>query len=395
MDLNEKYVYCKEMNITSSMLFEDTTLLPEIAIVKNGLALELLEIQKCGSVSWSVYGSWMQSLLQSDFVCSKAVRQKVLRLHTRLVNMQKNPALAEEVAELLQQPFHLLSSAEPQPKPAQKEKNDREPVIIQKALATVNKKLASELAITQSKCLQQESALASKEAQIGAMKNKLSDFKPHNVRRRLQRKDLKIAEQKENLKRLEKEVKESHASAIKKIQSRAYYYQKKCTTLQEKHEESTCEHCKELERQNIELKQQIIDLKEANSHLVDELKYLQTRKVTTYVDGKYTDDVRICVMDLLARNVGIRQIEPVIRAVMRLCRVTCDRLPQHTAIDDMLIESRSLCQIQLVEALTDSSYNTLHSDGTSKFGHKYTGFQVTTLEGSLSLGLKVGSIHRV
>ena len=60
----------------------------------------------------------------------------------------------------------------------------------------------------------------------------------------------------------------------------------------------------------------------------------------------------------------------------------------------MLIESRSLCQVQLAEALADSAHNTLHSDGTSKFGHKYTGFQVSTLEGSLSLGLQVGPICR-
>ena len=95
-------------------------------------------------------------------------------------------------------------------------------------------------------------------------------------------------------------------------------------------------------------------------------------------------------MELLSRNVGIKQVEPVIRAVMKLCKLKCDRLPQHTAIDDILIESRSLCEIQLAEALTDSTYNTLHSDGTSKFGHKYTGFQVSTMEGSLSLGLQVG-----
>ena len=82
----------------------------------------------------------------------------------------------------------------------------------------------------------------------------------------------------------------------------------------------------ELERQNTELKQQIIDLIEANPHLMDELQYLQTRKVTTYVDGKFTDDLRICV-NLLAINVGIRQIEPVIRAVMRMCKVNYDRLP--------------------------------------------------------------------
>ena len=107
------------------------------------------------------------------------------------------------------------------------------------------------------------------------MKQKLSEFKPHNIHRRLQRKDSKIAEQKENIRRLEK------------------------------------------------------------------------------------DNVRTCVMELLSRNVGIRQVEPVIRAVMKMCKVNCDRLPQRTAIDDMLVESRSLCQIQLAEAHTDSTNNTL------------------------------------
>ena len=106
------------------------------------------------------------------------------------------------------------------------------------------------------------------------------------------------------------------------------------------------------------------------------------------MDGKYTDDVRICVMESLSRNVGIRQVEPVIRAMMNICKMSCDRLSQHTAIDDVLIESRSLCQIQVAEALTDSTHNTLHSAGTSKFGHKYTSFQVSTLEGSLSLGFR-------
>ena len=49
------------------------------------------------------------------------------------------------------------------------------------------------------------------------MKNKLSDFKPYNVRIRLQRKNLKIAEQKENLRRLEKEVKKNHTLLLLKI----------------------------------------------------------------------------------------------------------------------------------------------------------------------------------
>lgn len=395
MDLSDKYVFCKQVNITSSMLYGDATLLPQPDVVKNGLLLELYEIQRCGSLSWAVYGSWVQSLLNADSVCPKAVRQKVLRLHSRLVKLQKTPGLAGDVDELLQDPFLLQSTADSRSKPVQKKRTVyREVPIVREALTTVNKQLASELAFTQDKCLQQESELISKDTQLEAMKQKLSEFKPHNVRRRLQRKDSKIAEQKENVRKLEKEVKESYRASTKRIQSKANYYQKKCQDMQECEEEEICKHCSELEQENVQQKQQILDLKEANAQLMDELNLFQTRKITTYKDGKYTDDVRICVMELLSRNVGIKQVEPVIKAVMKLCQVKCDRLPQHTAIDDMLIESRSLCQVQLAEALADSAHNTLHSDGTSKFGHKYTGFQVSTLEGSLSLGLQVGPICR-
>ena len=72
-------------------------------------------------------------------------------------------------------------------------------------------------------------------------------------------------------------------------------------------------------------------------------------------------------------------------AVLKLCEVECDRLPQRTAINEMLIESRSLAHIQLADALTQSQHNTLHSDGTTKFGHKYTGYQVATHTGALTL----------
>ena len=63
-------------------------------------------------------------------------------------------------------------------------------------------------------------------------------------------------------------------------------------------------------------------------------------------------------------------------------------MPQHTAINERLIESRSLAHIQLADALTQSEHNTLHSDGTTKFGHKYTGYQVATHAGVLTLGIQ-------
>ena len=61
MDLSDECFL--QTSIASSMLFEDTTLLPHPEVVKNGLMLELYEIQRCGSLCWTAYGSWVQSLL--------------------------------------------------------------------------------------------------------------------------------------------------------------------------------------------------------------------------------------------------------------------------------------------------------------------------------------------
>ena len=113
---------------------------------------------------------------------------------------------------------------------------------------------------------------------------------------------------------------------------------------------------------------------------------LKSRKLVTYIERKFTDAMRLCVMDVLSHNVGINQVEPVIQAVLRLAGIKCDKLPKHTAISEMLLESRTLSQIQ---TLTDTEFNTLHSDGTTKFGHKYCGYQISTAERSLTLGLQV------
>ena len=51
----------------------------------------------------------------------------------------------------------------------------------------------------------------------------------------------------------------------------------------------------------------------------------------------------------------------------------------------MVVEARSLAHLQLAEKLPACPTNTLHSDGTTKFGHKYGGFQVTSMDSSYTL----------
>ena len=204
----------------------------------------------------------------------------------------------------------------------------------------------------------------------------------------MQRKDAKITKQKECIDRQAKELKHRDQQEAKRAKEQIRYYKQKCAQVLDQSERE-CEYCKDLEEELAKLKSKNLELLEANAILHDELATLKSRKLVTYVDGKYTDRMRLCVMDILSHNVGINQIEPVIQAVLRLAELECDKLPQHTAISEMLLESRTLSQIQLAHTLTDTEYNTLHSDGTTKFGHKYCGYQISTAERSLTLGLQV------
>ena len=54
----------------------------------------------------------------------------------------------------------------------------------------------------------------------------------------------------------------------------------------------------------------------------------------------------------------------------------------------MLAESLVVAQAQLAEKLVTSQYNTLHSDGTTKFGEHYSGVEVSTETGTYTVGIR-------
>ena len=65
-----------------------------------------------------------------------------------------------------------------------------------------------------------------------------------------------------------------------------------------------------------------------------------------------------------------------------------EALPKPTTLVDMMAEMKGLACQHLAEQLTSTEKLTLHSDGTSKFGQHYGGFQVSMPDHSAySLGL--------
>ena len=82
-------------------------------------------------------------------------------------------------------------------------------------------------------------------------------------------------------------------------------------------------------------------------------------------------------MALLLHNVGIHHINDVIRNVLQIADITAERLPSATLLKQMLLEGCAVSLMQVGEAARKDN-NTLHYDGTSKFGRKYGSFQLST-----------------
>ena len=131
-----------------------------------------------------------------------------------------------------------------------------------------------------------------------------------------------------------------------------------------------------LEKDNIELKEQVEG-------------FLKSDDITSFEGGKYSDDIRACYYELMSMNVGLRNIETIIRSVLnKIAHKSIGRLPSYALASQMLAESLVVAQAQLAEKLVTSEHNTLHSDGTTKFGAHYGAVEVSTESGTYTIGIR-------
>ena len=103
----------------------------------------------------------------------------------------------------------------------------------------------------------------------------------------------------------------------------------------------------------------------------------QPAQLHTMRDGRYTDDVRQCCLALLANNVSVHHVAGVIRDVLRLVDISAEPLPSFSLLKQMIVVGRVVSLAQVGEAACHNN-NTLHYDGTTKFGRKYGSFQFYT-----------------
>ena len=82
MDLSDQYIFCKQVGITSTILFNGESVTP-LPSLKKGLILELLKIKRSKG-TWPLYRKWIEKLHSNPGSPSvNALRQSVLAVETK------------------------------------------------------------------------------------------------------------------------------------------------------------------------------------------------------------------------------------------------------------------------------------------------------------------------
>ena len=135
-------------------------------------------------------------------------------------------------------------------------------------------------------------------------------------------------------------------------------------------EEHFMQHIERLEAKISDMSTSLDVAKSEHDHLADRLHQLESKKLSIKEhQQKYLDNVRQCCIELLSLNVGVKQIEPVIKSVLyNIAAMDVDTLPAPSTLTNMLVETKGIACQQLGAILSQEENVTLHSDGTSKYG---------------------------
>ena len=171
-----------------------------------------------------------------------------------------------------------------------------------------------------------------------------------------------------------------------RVNHRAAYWKSKAKDLKGGKAAKVSELCAEIKR----LKQAMSSLELDNVEMGETIEELLfSDEIVTFEGGKYTDDIRACIYELLSLNVGVRNIGPTINCVLK--NLAASRLPSYGLTCQMILESLIIVQAQLGDKLKNTeSYGTLQTDGTTKFGEHYATYDVriNESENPYALGIR-------
>ena len=236
---------------------------------------------------------------------------------------------------------------------------------------------------------------------LNEIQEKLASYTPRNVNKRQKRAHSKINDLKSRISELEvekcsisielsevKEKCEQAKSEVEQLKQQKIGLLKKVSHIkkQKSTQANEIDLLKEHDAANIlKLESCAKELKEKNKELEQLTCLLEDETISTFEDGKYVDEVREVIMDLLAMNVSMSKVNEVIRTVLKkLTGKSLSRLPSKAVHSRLLVEAKHLADVQLGRAMLEEADpsqvvgNTLHGDGTTKYHRHYQDFEITT-----------------
>ena len=389
--------HCREAGICEGALIEHEgqRILKLSRPVTKGIVYELNIFRLQYGYSWNVFYEWLNDLSREQLPSLAAIKVSISRLQKKRSELSRNKKHGE-FEKLLLEPLVPVGPRIVPLRPTCRNQNSSV-----SHLEAVNLELATELNSTKEELVVEQQ----KSEELCA---KLSKLSVRNVNRKLKRRDEKIQHYESEVTQLASEnqtMSEEIGKLQKQVQSTklaggrnrvaAYRAAKQIGAISDEKanlESSLCELRDSVE----DLQSKVIDLADlldiARSErdvLSERLAEIESGKLRTKEHHqKYLDSVRQCCMELLSHNVGVRQVEPVIRSVLKnIASMDVEAIPKPSTLVSMLGEMKGLACQQLGEELGQDSNLTLHSDGITKFGQHYGGYQISTEKSAYSLGL--------
>ena len=367
---------CTQHGIWPSMLLSDISKLPELESVTNEIVLELARFKdRHSQCTFKDLYAWIKGLFGMKWPEQapnhQAVAQSIKRLLAGLSKLKKCSTSTEREGKILE--YLMQDYALPQ------------------------------LGFCRGRVVRFGTAKQSSSKTEQHLKQKMYSI-TRNANKRLKHRRAIISKQKiciesqhQKIKTYERklqgaEARESRAK-ISRVNHRVAYWRARVDSI--KHQTSA-KKTKQLQHEVKQLKEEISALDFNNAELSETIEsILSSKEIATFEGGKYTDDVRTCVYELLSLSVGVCNIAPIIRCVLKnIAHKTVGRLPSHGLTCQMILESLTIAQAQLGEKLGEGEgesleYHTLQTDGTTKYGEHFGTYDVrTSKQVTYTLGLR-------
>ena len=392
--------YCMQAGITADDI-TDGSLRKLTQPLSKGVMYELNCFRRDNGYSWNEFYTWIKQLCGDKCMPSLgAVKVSVGRLEKKRSELSRNKQ-PDLIGSLFQEPiFPSTNKVDASEHQQLSTVHSNEPVLEQ-----VNIELTRKLRSA-------EEALTTERSKNESLTEKLSKLSIRNTNKKLKRRDKQISDYKSEIVSLQASS-EAQVEQLAKLERRLEHSQrvsernrvascrssKKAMDISGEREELLCrmkdmeehfmQYIERLETRISDLSESLDEAKCERDDLADRLHQLEIHRLSTKEhQQKYLDSIRQCCIELLSLNVGIKQVEPVIKSVLQnIAALDVDILPAPSTLANMLAEMKGLACQQLSEVLSQEENLTLHSDGTSKYGMHYVGFQMSTESSAYSLGL--------